>query len=118
MSNEATAQMGDENLIDDDLQNLLGSRYQGEVAERLKTVHIVPDADIEEIPTDLKKVAGGIGDKLMKFGKRSLVFAAISWLCFYWQNTGLMDASIAVPSMWACAVLAGWGAGRLALNGK
>lgn len=110
---------------DDGLKAIFGSRFEDgklpgkPIKHRPKETYVdIPDAECEEVPRDLRKVSVEIGDKLVAFSKKALVYAALSWLCLYWQSVGLMDASIAVPSMWVCAAMAGWGAGRLALNRK
>jgi hypothetical protein len=38
-------------------------------------------------------------------------FAGLSFLVFYWMEAGLMDESIAVPSIAVCTALAGFGVG-------
>lgn len=51
-------------------------------------------------------------DNLKACAKAVMLFGGLSCLIFYWQQTGLMAESIAVPSMCVCTALAGWGAGR------
>ena len=51
-------------------------------------------------------------DKLKSCAKSVLLFGGLSFLIFYWQQTGLMAASVAVPSMCVCTALAGWGVGK------
>lgn len=51
-------------------------------------------------------------DNLKACTKAVLLFGGLSFLIFYWKQTGLMAESIAVPSMCICTALAGWGAGR------
>ena len=51
-------------------------------------------------------------DNLKACAKAVLLFGGLSFLIFYWKQTGLMAESIAVPSMCICTALAGWGAGR------
>lgn len=51
-------------------------------------------------------------DNLKACAKAVLLFGGLSFLIFYWNQTGLMAESIAVPSMCICTALAGWGAGR------
>lgn len=103
------------------LKNLMGDRFRDvneEYVQPEQQYMDIPDADMEEIPADLRKMGMDFTDKLMAFCKKSLVFAVVSWACFYWETKGLMDASIAVPAMWLCAVSAGFGAGRLAREGR
>lgn len=43
--------------------------------------------------------------------KWALTFGGLNMLIFYWQQAGLMAESIAVPCMWVCCALAGYGVG-------
>ena len=45
-------------------------------------------------------------------------FGCLTVLFFSWQQKGLMDASVAVPTMLTCAALGGWGVGKNAMRGK
>ena len=45
-------------------------------------------------------------------------FGSLTFLFFSWQQAGLMDASVAVPTMLTCTALGGWGVGRNAMRGK
>lgn len=56
-------------------------------------------------------------DDLYDCTKSTMIFGGLNVLIWYWQGAGLMDESIALPSMIACAVLAGIGIGK-ALGGK
>lgn len=51
-------------------------------------------------------------DSVKECTKSVLIFGGLNLLIFYWQQTGLMDASIAMPSMCVCAALAGFGVGK------
>lgn len=57
-------------------------------------------------------------DKLKACAIWMLGFGSLSCLVFYWQQKGLMDASIAVPTMCVLTALAGWGVGKNAAGGK
>lgn len=50
-------------------------------------------------------------DSLKDSVKWVLTFGGLNTLIFYWQIAGLMDESIAVPCMWVCCALAGYGVG-------
>lgn len=52
-------------------------------------------------------------DKLKSCAMLTAPFSALTLLVFYWNEAGLMDSSIAVPSMIFCACLAGLGIGRV-----
>ena len=51
-------------------------------------------------------------DRLKACAKSALLFGGLSLLFFYWQQTGQMEASAAMPSICACTCLAGLGVGR------
>ena len=57
-------------------------------------------------------------DKLKECAKWAIGFGGLSLLLFYWQQTGQMEASAAVPSMCVCTALAGWGVGKNAMRGN
>ena len=50
-------------------------------------------------------------DSLKECVKWAVTFGGLNSLIFYWQIAGLMDESIAVPCMWVCCALAGYGVG-------
>jgi hypothetical protein len=50
-------------------------------------------------------------DSLKGCVKWALTFGGLNMLIFYWQIAGLMAESIAVPCMWVCCALAGYGVG-------
>lgn len=52
-------------------------------------------------------------DNLKASAKSALTFGGLNILIFYWEQIGLMDASVAVPSMCVCAALAGYGVGKV-----
>lgn len=56
-------------------------------------------------------------DYLKASVKHIAIFGGLNLLIFYWQQAGLMDASIAIPSMCVCAVLAGFGVGKNTAKG-
>jgi hypothetical protein len=56
-------------------------------------------------------------DSLKAAARWVIGFGGLSFLVFYWMEAGLMDESIAVPSIAICAALAGFGVG-LKARGK
>lgn len=56
-------------------------------------------------------------DKLKDCAKWTACFGGLCLLLFYWQQTGQMEASAAVPSMCVCTALAGFGCGKNAMRG-
>lgn len=57
-------------------------------------------------------------DKLKSCAMWAGGFGGLTLLFFSWQQAGLMDESVALPTMLACAVLAGWGVGKNAMGGR
>lgn len=51
-------------------------------------------------------------EKIVNLVKWVLIFIGIEYLFFYWQQTGQMQESAAMPSMLVCALLAGISVGK------
>lgn len=51
-------------------------------------------------------------EKTVNMVKWVVVFMALEYLFFYWQQTGQMQSTAAVPSMIVCALLAGVSVGK------
>lgn len=51
-------------------------------------------------------------EKTVNCVKWFLIFAGLEYLFFYWQQTGQMQESAAMPSMIVCALLAGVSVGK------
>ena len=51
-------------------------------------------------------------EKAVKLVKWVVVFICLEYLLFYWQQTGQMQESAAMPSMIVCALLAGISVGK------
>lgn len=51
-------------------------------------------------------------ERLAACAKTSLLYGGLSFLFFYWQQSGLMDPAAALPSMLACVLLGGLKIGR------
>lgn len=56
-------------------------------------------------------------DNLRECARAAVTFGGLNLLIFYWQQVGLMDSSVAVPSMCVCACLMGLGIGKV-VGGK
>ena len=52
-------------------------------------------------------------DDLKDCTKSTLLFGGLNVLIWYWETAGLMDESIALPTMLVCAALAGLGIGKV-----
>lgn len=50
--------------------------------------------------------------KAVNLVKWALLFICLEYLLFYWQQTGQMQESAAMPSMLVCALLAGLSVGK------
>ena len=57
-------------------------------------------------------------DSLIGCTKWMTTFGGLNMLIFYWQMEGLMAESIAVPCMWVCCALAGYGVGLNVWRGR
>lgn len=57
-------------------------------------------------------------DSLKGCVKWTMTFGGLNMLIFYWQMANLMDESIAVPCMWVCCALAGYGVGLNVWRGR
>jgi hypothetical protein len=57
-------------------------------------------------------------DNLKECARWVVGFGGLSFLVFYWMETGLMAESVAVPSIAICTMLAGFSAGRCARRGQ
>ena len=51
-------------------------------------------------------------EKIVNLVKWVLIFICLEYLFFYWQQTGQMQESAAMPSMIVCAMLAGISVGK------
>lgn len=111
-------------VFDEDLQNIFGRHYTDATTAPVKKVKTAP---AKKAPTQAQEKAQASGtatgwspakmepterDRLKNAVKWSVTFGALSCLIFYWQQAGLMDPAAAVPSLYACALLAGWGVGK------
>ena len=63
------------------------------------------DAEYEQVKT-------WYDEKAVNLVKWVLLFICLEYLFFYWQQTGKMDESAAMPSMLVCAILAGISVGK------
>lgn len=52
------------------------------------------------------------GERILNCIKWPAVFIGLEYLVFYWQQTGQMQESAAMPSMIVCALLAGISVGK------
>lgn len=104
-------------LLDEDLQAVMGpERCQNTwqptpkkpVEDKKTTCKDKPIASQWEPP----KPAPNWLDRLKDCAKQTAMFSGLCILIFYWQQTGLMESTAAVPSMMTCMLLAGVSIGK------
>lgn len=61
---------------------------------------------------EYKPVKTWYDKKIVNMVKWVVVFMGLEYLFFYWQQTGQMQSTAAVPSMIVCALLAGVSVGK------
>lgn len=106
------------------LQEIMGDRFQVLTNQPAKRADAKPKASagnakpvqkktpVQEAPAKIFDTKPGFFEKLRECGKWSMVFGGLCVLVFYWQQTGQMMPSAAVPSMMACTAGAAWCVGR------
>lgn len=97
-------------LLDEGLQSVMGKdRCQNDWKPSKKPMADEKSADASWEPV---KPDPNWLDGLKACAKHVALFGGLSFLVFYWQQAGLMDSSIAVPTMCICTALAGVGVGK------
>jgi hypothetical protein len=66
----------------------------------------------EPMDAEYQPVKTWYDEKTFNMVKWSVVFMGLEYLFFYWQQTGQMESSAAMPSMIVCALLAGISVGK------
>ena len=66
----------------------------------------------EPVDAEYEPVKKWYDRKAVNLVKWPLLFIGLEYLIFYWQQTGKMDKSAAMPSMLVCALLAGLSVGK------
>ena len=105
-----------------ELAAVMGKKFIDETKPMTEAKHIpdapkCPEANVAEKPSkavdaDWHPIKPHTWvDSLKGCVKWVLTFGGLNTLIFYWQIAGLMDESIAVPCMWVCCALAGYGVG-------
>ena len=77
--------------------------------EEKKTAH---NPTNEPMDAEYEPVKTWYDAKAVNLVKWALLFICLEYLLFYWQQTGKMDESAAMPSMLVCALLAGISVGK------
>jgi hypothetical protein len=112
-------------VTDAGLKGIFGSRFHDET-EPVKVVSkkettTTATAKVAEKPMDAQwepVKENTWMDNLKACAIWAIGFGCLTFLFFSWQQAGLMDASVAVPTMLTCTALGGWGVGRNAMRGK
>lgn len=81
----------------------------GQTKKEKKTVQKPID---EPIDAEYEPARMFPGEKIFDCIKWPVAFIGLEYLVFYWQQTGQMQSSAAVPSMIVCALLAGISVGK------
>ena len=79
------------------------------LVEEKKTAHV---STREPIEAEYEPIKTWYDEKAVNLVKWVLLFISLEYLFFYWQQTGKMDKSAAMPSMIVCAALAGISVGK------
>lgn len=96
-------------LLDEGLQSVMGKdRCQNDWKPSKKPMDDKKSADASCEPVKETNWT----DNMKSCAKSVLLFGGLSFLVFYWQQAGLMDSSVAVPTMCICTALAGLGVGK------
>lgn len=66
----------------------------------------------DPVDAEYEPVGASHGARVLECIKWPVVFIGLEYLIFYWQQTGQMQDSAAVPSMIACALFAGLNIGK------
>ena len=106
-------------LHPDTVHITIGKSSQPVKAEK-KTVNkeLAKEKKTEQKPTDkpmdaeYEPVKTWYDEKTVNMVKWVVVFMGLEYLFFYWQQTGQMQSTAAMPSMIVCALLAGISVGK------
>ena len=67
---------------------------------------------VEPTDAEYEQAKTWYDEKIINIVKWTSIFIGLEYLIFYWQQTGQMDESAAMPSMIVCALLAGISVGK------
>ena len=85
-------------------------KQQANLHTKEKKMAQKPDSEPED--AEYEPVKTWYDAKAVNLVKWALLFICLEYLLFYWQQTGKMDKSAAMPSMLVCALLAGISVGK------
>ena len=88
------------------------SKKKPEINLHAKEKKMAHKPAIEPEDAEYESVKTWYDEKAVNLVKWVLIFIGLEYLFFYWQQTGKMDESAAMPSMLVCAMLAGVSVGK------
>ena len=80
--------------------------------EPVKEKKTAQKATSKPVDAEYEPVKTWFDEKTTNLVKWVLIFIGLEYVVFYWQQTGQMESSAAVPSMIVCALLAGITVGK------
>ena len=80
--------------------------------EPVKEKKTVQKTTEKPMDAEYEPVKNWYDEKTVNCVKWFLIFAGLEYLLFYWQQTGQMQSTAAMPSMIVCALLAGISVGK------
>lgn len=99
----------------DETENAHHKTTSDEVKKAYNTKPVLKARDAEWNPVPYEPTQM---DKLKGCAKWVLSFGGLNLLIFYWQMAELMAESVAVPCMWICCAMAGYGVGVSIWRGR
>lgn len=85
-------------------------KVESKLHTREKKAAQKPASDPED--AEYEPVKTWYDEKIINLVKWTSIFIGLEYLIFYWQQTGQMQESAAMPSMIVCAALAGISVGK------
>lgn len=93
-------------------QNHTESKKKSESKLHVKEKKTDNKENSEPLDAEYEPVKTWYDEKTVNLVKWMLIFIGLEYLFFYWQQTGQMQESAAMPSMIVCALLAGVSVGK------
>ena len=88
----------------------LEKKVESKLHEREKKV--AQKQTSEPVDAEYEPVKTWYDEKIVNLVKWTSIFIGLEYLIFYWQQTGQMQESAAMPSMLVCALFAGISVGK------
>lgn len=125
--------INDLDVNDIGLKGIFGDRWHDETQckptaeEKKKEYNVAPKPEkssqkriskVEAAEYEPERPDPNVVDRLKSCVKWVLPFGGLNMLIFYWQMAELMAESIAIPCMWICCAMAGYGVGVNVWRGR